>query len=94
MMIREHPELFPWPDHNAISGTPPLPRAEELARLRILKIVVTNPATIHLTLEHGRGTCSWFKALQDTEIAVAFRNHRDSLIGKTLQEVGNLDILQ
>ena len=93
MLVREHPELIPWPDHNAISGVPPLPRAQELPRLRILGVRTTNPATIHLTLEYGRGTCAWSKEMKDVEVSIAFRKNRDNLIGKTLQEVGNLDII-
>jgi hypothetical protein len=94
MLVREHPELTPWPDHNTISGAPPLPKPEEVPRLRILKVIVTNPATIQLILMYGPRTCWWRKELTDTEIALAFRRNRDNLIGKTLQEVGNLDIIK
>ena len=94
MLVREHPELTSWPDPSAISGTPPRPNPEEVLRLRILKVIVTNPATIHLMLLRSQGTCWWRKELKDTAIAMAFRTHRDNLIGKTLQEVGNLDIIK
>jgi hypothetical protein len=93
MLVREHPELVPWPDYSALSGTEPLAKPEEVLRFRILKVMVTNPATIHLTLIYGRRTCSWSKALKDADVGAAFRKNRDNLVGKTLQEVGNLDII-
>ena len=84
MLLRDHPEVSPWPDHNAISAVPPLPNPEDVAGLRIQNIRFANPARIHIVLTYGAGTCIWSKDFKDAAFATALIDNRDKLICKTL----------
>jgi len=92
MLLRDHPELSVWPDHNGISAVPPLPKAQDLLTLKIQNVRISTPSRVHLVLNYGAGTCIWTKDFKDGKFAVALRDNQDKLIGKTLQEAGDVDI--
>ena len=93
MLLRNHPELSPWPDLNGISAVPPLPTAREAVALRIQNIRIATPARIHIVLNYGAGTCLWTKDFNDGVFATAVYDNRNKLIGKTLQQAGDVDII-
>lgn len=92
MLLRDHPEVCPWPDLNAISAVPPVPTKDEALGLRIRKIRITAVARIHIIFDYDAGTCLWTKDFKDAPFALALYNARNHLIGKSLLEAGDVRI--
>lgn len=92
MLLRDHPEVCPWPDLNGISTVPPLPTTDEALGLRIQNVRFVRPGIIHIVFNFGGGTCLWKKDFKDAPFAVALYNARSRLIGKSLLEAGDVQI--
>lgn len=93
MLLRDHKELSPWPNLDSLGAAGSLlPAAFEVLRLKIQNIRAANPTGLHIVLSWGAGNCLCTKVFEDTGFAFAFYANRWQLIGKTLQEAGDVDI--
>jgi hypothetical protein len=90
MLLKEIPELRPWPPSPACP--PPTPKADEVLRLTLKNVILTNQVTLTFNLNYGDGTCSFSAEFKDHNVAVALSNALQRHLGQSLQEIGNLEI--
>lgn len=93
MLLRDHPEMKPWPPGATAFATPgPSPTDREVPGLRIQNIRIVVPARVHFSLIYRGGDCLFIKDFEDAKFALAINDNQNKLIGKTLQEAGDVDI--
>ena len=93
MLLCDHPELKPWPPWaTAFATVGPPPTDKDIPSLRIRNIRYSVPARIQFVLIFRGGDCLFVKDFEHGKFAVAINDSRNKLIGKTLQEAGNVDI--
>ena len=93
MLLRDHEELSPWPNLDSMgAGGALIPTAYEALDVRIHNISPANSAALHIVLSWGTGNCLCTKVFKDTNFAFAVFANRWQLIGKTLQEAGDVEI--
>ena len=92
MMLRDHPELTPWPNLKAIKADPPLAKPQDAERLWIKEIVVSAPARVHIILDYGKGACVFTKDFKDSKVVVAISNNKAKLRGRTFLDAGSIEL--
>jgi hypothetical protein len=94
MLLRDYEAMSPWPNLNFRGAARSLiPKGYEPLKLRIQDIRLAWPAGVHIILSWGAGDCLCRNVFKETKFAFAFYANRRQLIGKTLQEAGDVDIL-
>ncbi len=90
MLLKEIPQLSPWPPTPACS--PPAPAGQEVLRLTLQSVVLTHPATLTFNLNYRAGTCAFSVDFKDHNIARALCDALQQHRGQSLQEIGDLEL--
>ena len=90
MLLREHPDLKAWlgesppPSATPLDGEPP--------NLIVKSILYTPPQTIEFSLGSKAGTRYITVEFQDPLFAKALYDAREQCVGKTIQELGYVNV--
>ncbi len=92
MLIKEHPDLQPWPPTSGLACVGPPPSAAEVGALVLRDSHIRTPARLVLAFDYNGGDCIYIKNFRDASSLSSIHITLQRCVGMTLRQIGDVEI--